>query len=148
MCHGWRRALLRIFGAQIAATAVVYPSVRIWAPWNLSLGEYSCLSWGVDCYSVARITLGRQALVSQHARLITASHDISSPKFELLAAPIHIADDAWVCAYAYVGMGRTIGKRAIVAATASVTKDVAENAIVGGNPARLIGTRALQKVGS
>lgn len=142
--HGWRRMLLRIFGASIHQTAHIYPSVRIWAPWNLEMGVRSCLSWGVDCYCVDRIRLGDYALVSQHARLIAASHSIRDPYFSLVHKPIELQRESWVCAYAYVGMGVTVGVGAVVAATATVVKDVDSYAIVGGNPARQIGRRTIE----
>lgn len=141
--HGFRRCLLRLFGARIDATALIYPTVKIWAPWNLEMGPHSCISWGVDIYCVDMIRLGQQALVSQYARLITASHAFNSPQFELKHEPIHLGNESWVCAYAYVGMGVTVGHGAVVAATATVVKDVEPWAIVGGNPARRIGTRTI-----
>jgi putative colanic acid biosynthesis acetyltransferase WcaF len=140
-CHGWRRFLLRLFGARIHPTAHVYPTARIWAPWNLTMEAHSCVSWGVDCYTVDRITLRRQALVSQHARLLTASHDIRDPSFHLIHAPIEIGPSAWVCAYAFVGMGLTIGEGAVVAATATATKNVEPWTVVAGNPARVVSQR-------
>jgi len=139
--HSWRRTLLRLFGAKIHPTAHVYPSVRIWAPWNLEMGRRSCLSWGVDCYCVDRISLGENALVSQYARLIAASHAIDSPNFHLVRRPIVLESESWVCAYAYIGMGVTVGRGAVVAATATVVKSVEPWAIVGGNPAQPIGMR-------
>ncbi len=141
--HGWRRFLLRRFGASVDPTAHVYPTARIWAPWNLTMEAHSCLSWGVDCYSVDRITLRRQAIVSQHARLVAASHDIRDPSFRLLHRPIEIGPSAWICAYAFVGMGVTVGEGAVVAATATAVKDVEPWAIVGGNPARKLGVRRI-----
>lgn len=143
--HGWRRALLRLFGAKISSTASVYPTARIWAPWNLEMGPHSCISWGVDCYCVDRIRLGSKTLVSQHARLIAASHDISRPSFSLIHRPIDLGSESWICAYAYVGMGVTVGQGAVVAATATVVKDVEPWAIVGGNPATRIGTRTIRQ---
>lgn len=142
--HAWRRMLLRIFGARIHPTAHVYPSVRIWGPWNLEMGARSCLSWGVDCYCVDRICLGDYALVSQYARLITASHSIQDPYFRLIHKPIELQRGSWVCAYAYVGMGVTVGEGAVVAATATVVKNVDSCSIVGGNPARPIGHRKIE----
>lgn len=141
--HGWRRGLLRLFGAKIHPTAHIYPTAQIWAPWNLEMGVLSCLSWGVDCYCVDRIRLGDYALVSQYARLIAASHSIRSQKFHLVHKPIELKKESWVCAYAYVGMGVTVGEGAVVAATATVVKNVDAWAIVGGNPARQIGTRTV-----
>jgi putative colanic acid biosynthesis acetyltransferase WcaF len=143
--HGFRRALLRMFGARIDATALIYPTVNVWAPWNLEMGPHSCISWGVDCYCVDMIRLGQQALVSQNARLVTASHAITSPDFRLIHKPIELASECWVCAFAYVGMGVTVGRGAVVAATATVVKDVEPWAIVGGNPARRIGTRSIDE---
>ncbi|MDP4644998.1 MAG: hypothetical protein NWS71_11215, partial [Opitutales bacterium] len=54
---GWRRFLLNLFGAELASTASVYPSAKIWAPWNLKMGERSVLGDYVDCYSVDKIVL-------------------------------------------------------------------------------------------
>jgi putative colanic acid biosynthesis acetyltransferase WcaF len=104
----------------------------------------SCLSWSVDCYSVDKIVLREQALVSQNARLVAASHDIRHSAFPLVHAPIEIGANAWVCAYAFVGMGLKIGEGAVIAATATVTKDIEPWTIVAGNPARPIGKREIR----
>src|SRR5580698_5062801 len=139
--HGWRRILLRLFGAQIGPNAHVYPSVRVWAPWNLTMAEGSSLGPWVDCYCVDKIELGEWASVSQRSFLCSASHDIRSPKFELITAPIRIGSRAWVAGEAFVGPGVTIGKGAVVAARAVAVKDVRPWAVVAGNPAHEITTR-------
>ena len=56
----------------------------------------------------------------------------------LVCKPVHICRNAWIGAGATILPGVTVGKNAVVAAGAVVTKDVAPNTIVGGNPARLI----------
>ena len=140
MFHVWRRLLLRLFGATMEAGARPYPSARIWAPWNLTMREESCLAANVDCYCVAPIELGRRAIVSQGTYLCSASHDFRAPDFALVTAPIHIADGAWVAARAFVGPGVSIGARAVVAACAVVVRDVAPGAVVAGNPARIVGS--------
>ena len=98
----------RLFGAQVASTARVYPSCRVWAPWNLRLGEHSCLGPAVDCYSVDRVSLGRRATVSQYAFLCTATHDITDPRMPLMAKSIELMDGVWVCAGTFVGPGVTM----------------------------------------
>src|SRR5689334_20902551 len=55
--HSWRRQLLRFFGARIGTNARIDPSVRIWAPWNLSIDEEASLGARVDCYCVDRIEI-------------------------------------------------------------------------------------------
>src|ERR1051326_5027129 len=77
--HGWRRFVLRLFGAKVGAGAHPYPSARIWAPWNLAMGKNSCLSFEVDCYSVAPVILGDGAIVSQKSYLCTAGKDYQDP---------------------------------------------------------------------
>jgi putative colanic acid biosynthesis acetyltransferase WcaF len=135
---GWRRFLLRLFGAKIGDAAHPYPSAKIWAPWNLVMGERSCLASGVDCYSVDVVTLGRGAVVSQRAFLCTASHDFRSPGFALVTAPVSIGENAWVGAEAFIGPGVSLGAAAVAGARAVVTKDVPAAGVVVGNPARLV----------
>lgn len=143
--HGWRRLLLRLFGARIGKGAVVYPSAKIWAPWNLTLADGSCLAEGVDCYNVARITLGAGAIVSQRAFLCSASHDPHRADFPLITGPIDIGAKAWIAAEAFVGPGVAIASHAVVAARAVVVRSVPEDKIVGGNPAKVIGHRKTGK---
>lgn len=142
--HGWRRMLLRLFGAKIGPGVHVYPSVLVWAPWNLTMAEGSSLGPWVDCYCVDKIELGEWALVSQRVFLCSATHDISSPTFELKTAPIFIGKKAWVAAEAFVGPGTTVGEGAVVAARACVVKNVKSWSVVGGNPAKVIGVRRIR----
>ena len=133
--HAWRRMILRLFGARIAAGVHPYPAAKIWAPWNLTMEVSSCLSDHVDCYSVAPITIGAYATVSQYSYLCSASHDYRIPTLPMVAAPIVIEADAWVAAAAFVGPGVRIGEGAIVGARATVTRDVAPWTVVAGSPA-------------
>ncbi len=139
--HGWRRLLLRIFGARIGADAVIYPSARVWAPWNLVMHSGSCLAEGADCYNVATVTIGTGAIVSQRAYLCTAGHDLHRSDFPLIAGPISIGAGAWVAAEAFVGPGVTIGERGVAAARAVVVHSVGPDEIVASNPAKVIGRR-------
>lgn len=139
--HGWRRFLLRCFGAKIASDAKPYPSASIWAPWNLEMGESSTLGDHVDCYSVATVRIGAFASVSQRAYLCTASRDIDDPARTLLTAPILIGDYAWVAAEAYVGPGVTVRDGGVVAVRGVAIRDVPPWTVVGGNPASVIRQR-------
>jgi putative colanic acid biosynthesis acetyltransferase WcaF len=142
-CAGWRRVLLRLFGAVVGEGAHPYPRCRIWAPWNLTMGKYSCLANDVDCYSVARVTLGAHATVSQYAFLCTATHDYEDPDFRLITKPIEIGDYAWIGARAFIAPGVSVGEGAVVGATASVFHDVPKWTVVGGNPAKVIKLRVM-----
>lgn len=142
--HGWRRFLLRLFGAKLGQGTFVYPSVQIWAPWNLEMGDHSCLSHFVDCYCVDKIILGRHATVSQYSHLCTASHDYNKAEMPLVTAPIVIADFTWVTADVFVGPGVTVGEGAVVAARSIVTRDVPPWTVVAGAPTRPIGLRDRQ----
>ncbi len=140
--HAWRRWLLRAFGAKIGKSARIYPTVKIWAPWNLVLKNHSCLGYYVDCYNCARITLEEGAMVSQYSFLCTGTHDYRSKAMPLVAKPIIVGKNAWVCADVFVGPGVTVGEGAVVAARSSVYRDVAPWTVVAGNPAGFLKTRS------
>ena len=83
--------------------------------------------------------------MSQGAYLCGASHDINSLNKPLITAPIKIERFSWICADAFVGMGVTIGEGAVVGARAAVFKDVEPWTVVGGNPAKFIKMRVIEK---
>lgn len=142
--HAWRAMLLRCFGANIGKRVKVYGSARIWAPWNLSMGDDSCIGPGVDCYCVDRVALGAGAIVSQRSFLCTATHDYQQPGLPLSTAPIVIDNNAWVTAEVYVGPGVTLHEGSVALARAVVVKDVEAWAVVAGNPAVKVRMRALR----
>lgn len=143
MFSGWKRCLLRLFGATIDSTAAVYSSAKVYYPANLIMGRYACIADDVVCYNAAPVIMKDNTTVSQGAYLCTASHDVHNPSHPLITAPIIIEDQAWVAAQAFVGMGVTIGQGAVAGARAVVLKDVEPWTIVGGNPARFIKKRDL-----
>ena len=142
--HAWRCLLLRIFGAKLGKTVHPYPSARIWAPWNLEMGDHSCLSEQVDCYCVDKICIGANATVSQYSFLCTASHDYTDPCMPLVTAPITIGERAWVTADVFVAPGVTIGEGAVITARSSVFFDVEPWIVAAGNPAVPVKKRVLK----
>lgn len=141
--HRWRILLLRIFGANIAWTAHVYSSVRIWYPPNLSMERFSCLGPRVTCYAMAPIRIGPFTVVSQGAHLCAGTHDIHDPAFQITARPISIGSDVWLAAECFVGPGVTIGDGAILAARAVAFHDLAARSIYLGNPATMVRKREM-----
>ena len=142
--HPWRCLLLRLFGAKLGRAVHPYPSARIWAPWNLEMGDYACLSEGVDCYCVAPIRIGAHTTVSQYSFLCTASHDYTLTDMPLVTAPITIGERAWITADVFVGPGVTIGDGAVVTARSSVFADIPPWVVARGNPAVPVKARVLQ----
>jgi len=140
-CFGWRRFLLRCFGAKIGQSVHVYPSATIYFPWNLEAGDESAIGEQVFIYNLGHVTLGSRVTISHRAHLCAGTHDHTKPDFPLLRPPIVIGSEAWICADAFVGPGVTIGEGAIVGARAVTMKDVQPRSIVVGNPARETRTR-------
>jgi putative colanic acid biosynthesis acetyltransferase WcaF len=141
--HGWRRFLLRVFGAKVGPSARIYPTVSVWAPWNLILGKDACLGYRVNCYNGGIVTLEEGSMVSQDSTLCAATHDYSLSSMPLVIRPITIGRSAWVCAEAFIGPGVTVGEGAVVGARSCVVTDVAPWNVVGGNPARFLKVRTL-----
>ncbi|RIK78045.1 MAG: putative colanic acid biosynthesis acetyltransferase [Planctomycetota bacterium] len=142
---GWRRLLLRLFGAIVSKTSYVHSSCSIWDPAQLVLGANTALGPFADCYSVDKIVLENNSTVSQYSYLCTASHDVTDPTMRLITGPIYIKAGAWVCARAYIGPGVTVGEGAVVGACAVAVKNVDPWSIVAGNPARFIRKRVLRE---
>jgi putative colanic acid biosynthesis acetyltransferase WcaF len=138
---GWRRAILRSFGAKISKDAQIHPTVKIAIPWNLDVGEGAAVGDCAILYSLGPIRIGARTTISQGAHLCAGTHDWRDPAMPLNKPPIEIGADTWICADAFIGPGVTIEDGAIVAARAVVVKDVAPNKIMAGNPAREIGRR-------
>lgn len=102
---------------------------------------------GVRCQVRGPVTIGCDVMMGPDVVILTQNHnyrDATRPMIDQGLAPpqpVTVEDDVWIGARAIVLPGCTVGRGAVVAAGAVVVKDVAPYSIVGGNPARVIGTR-------
>jgi len=139
--YGWRNFMLRCFGARIGQAVRIYPSITVFAPWKLSIGDEVTIGWDVRLYNLAAISIGARCIVSQCAHLCAGNHDCRQPHLPFTNKPIVIEDDVWICADAFVGSGVRVGRLAVIGARAVVTKDVPAHAVMAGNPAKQVSER-------
>lgn len=142
--HGWRRFVLRMFGAKMGKGARVYGSTRIWYPPNLTMGAGALMGPKVNCYNQGHIAIGDGVVVSQGAYLCASSHDIRDPHFQLVLRPIRIEARAWVAADAFIGPGVTVGEGSVIGARAALFRDAPAWQVWSGNPAVFLKIRELR----
>lgn len=135
----------RLFGTKIGKGSIIYPSAKVFMPWNLVVGDYTAVGQHVDVYNAAPIIIGDSCVVSERAYLCTASHNIQSPFHEQIEKSIVLGNRSWVAAEAFVGMGVNIGDGAVVGARSAVFKDVEPWTVVGGNPAKFLKKREIKQ---
>lgn len=136
--HFWRSFLLRCFGAKVGKRVHVYPGVNIWAPWNLELGDGCGIGNDATLYSQAKIMIGKRSVISQGTYLCTGTHDYTKIGHPLIAFPIHVGDNAWVAAEAFVHPGVRIGDGCVIGARSVVNKDMPAWSVCAGNPCTFI----------
>jgi len=138
---GWRRSLLRLFGAKVGRGVHIFPTVRIAIPWNLDVGDEVAIGDRAIIYNLGPVRIGEQVTISQGAHLCAGTHDYTRADMLLLKLPIEIDRGAWICADAFIGPGVCVGEFAIVAARAVAVKNVPARTIVAGNPIRIVRER-------
>lgn len=139
--YGWRRWLLRRFGARIGRGVLIRPSVRITYPWKITIGDHSWIGDDAVLYSLAEIHVGAHSVVSQRAYLCTGSHDPESPAFDIFAVPIFIGAQCWIASDVFVAPGVSIRDAAVVGARSTVFDDLPEAMICYGTPAQPVRRR-------
>ncbi len=142
--NGWRRLILRAFGATVAPGAVVYGSARIWLPSNLWIGRGSTIGAGAIVYNQGAITIGENSIISQRVHLCSGTHDHRDPAFQLQIRPITIGDRVWIAAEAFVGPGVRVPDGVVLGARGCLFTDAEAWTVYSGNPARPIRDRVMR----
>lgn len=141
----WRLLILRLFGTKISGVPFIHQSVQIRIPWHLTLHHRACLGEKVQVYSLGEIEIHKRATIAQEVYLCTGTHDFNNPSFQLITKKITIGENTFIGVRAMILPGISVDKNAVVGAQSVVTKDIAPNQIVAGNPARKVGTRTITK---
>ncbi len=143
--HHVRRFFFRLAGMQIGAGSTLHMGARFYNPAQIHIGTDTIIGEGAVLDGRAHLQIGDHVDFATEVMVYNAQHDIESPTFAAEVAPVIIHDYVFVGPRAIILPGVTIGKGAIVAAGAVVTKDVEPYAIVGGVPAKVIGERKLKE---
>jgi len=143
--YGWRRFLLRLFGAKIGKGVLLRPTVRVTYPWKVSVGDYSWLGDDVVLYSLGEITIGTHTVISQKAYICTGNHDFTKHTFDIYALPIKIGNQVWIATDVFVAPGTSIGDGAVVGARSTVLHDLPPGKICYGSPAKPVRDRVMKE---
>lgn len=136
-----RRLLWRSLGVKIGRHTSVHRNCRFYRPGQVRVGDHCVILRGVLLDGRMGVEIEANVNISEGVLIFSLHHDMSSPTFEASGGPVHIEDHVFIGARAVILPGVTIGRGAVVAAGAVVTKDVAPLSMVGGVPAHAIGTR-------
>jgi len=142
--HLFRLALFKIAGVKIGKGSRIHIGARFFQPKNIKIGQGSTIGDHVTLDGRNKLTIGNHVDIASQVMIYNAQHDIQSPHFDPIEKEVTIKDYCFIGPRAIILPGVTINTGAIVAAGAVVTKDVDENSIVAGVPAKPIGTRTIK----
>lgn len=120
------------------------PPFRVDYGYNITVGNNFYANFGCVILDCAPITIGDNCLMAPNVHLYAATHPLNAKyrqdneDYHELAYPITIGDNCWIGGQAIIRPGVTIGNNVTVGAGSVVTKDVPDNVVVAGNPARII----------
>jgi acetyltransferase-like isoleucine patch superfamily enzyme len=134
-----RSLFSKLAGRPVDETFMMFPPFYTDCGKNIHIGKNVFMNSGCRFQDQGGITIGDGSLVGHNVVMATLNHGLApSDRSTTYPAPIIIGKNVWIGANATIVPGVTIGDNAIIAAGAVVTKDVQENTIVGGVPAKLI----------
>ena len=139
--YGWRRFLLRLFGAKIGSKVIIRPTARITYPWKVKIGNYSWIGDHVELYSLGEIEIGANSVISQKSYLCTGSHIFTKETFDIYERKISIENEVWIASDVFIAPGVTIKKGAVIGARSTVLNDMPEGMICYGYPAKPVKPR-------
>ncbi len=133
-----RNHLLRLFGSRIGSRVRIYPSVRIWMPSRLRIGDDVGIGECVYLYNKELIDIGTGSVISRSSFIATASHDYNDPCFALVLRPVLIERFCWIAASSIVLPGVRLSEGSVIGAGSVVTKNTMKWSVYCGNPASFV----------
>jgi acetyltransferase-like isoleucine patch superfamily enzyme len=134
-----RHILTAITGSEIDETTTVFAPFYTNFGRFITIGKNVFINHACSFLDMGGITIEDDVLIGPRVNLVTENHPANAAdRRGLITKPIIIKRNAWIGASATILPGVTVGENAIVAAGAVVSKNVADNTVVGGVPAKFI----------
>lgn len=140
-CHPLRRAACLCLMREFHWSCAIYRNVDLRSPYRIKIGQNTTINKSCLLDGRGGLVIGNNVDIAQGAYIWTEQHDYNSPTYCPICKEVIINDYVWIASRATILPGITIGRGAVVACGAVVTKDVPPLAIVAGVPAKVIGQR-------
>lgn len=114
---------------------------------NIHVGEDFLSNYNLTILDIAPVTIGDHVMIGPNVDIYTVNHPLivsGRCDYEAQASPVTIGNDVWIGGKVAIMPGVTIGNNVVIAAGAVVTKDIPDNTLVGGIPAKKIRTLSAQ----
>jgi len=144
--HTIRNFCYRSAGMKIGKNSTIHMWANFFEPKNIRIGEDTKIGDHAFLDGRAPLIIGNHTDIASYVMIYNSEHDLEDPYFKAILEPVEIGDYVFIGPRAIVLPGVKIGKGAVVAAGAVVTKDVQDFVIVGGVPAKPIGERKNKKL--
>lgn len=141
-----RYLIYRAAGVKIGSGAHLHMGTQFFYPAGVSIGKGSIIGQNAFLDGRDKLIIGNNVDIASEVMIYNSEHDVHSPTFSATSAQVQIGDHVFIGPRAIILPGVTIKDGAVVGAGAVVTKDVGENEIVGGVPAKIIGDRRAGKL--
>ncbi len=144
--HTIRNFCYRSAGMKIGKNSTIHMWANFFEPRNIRIGEDTKIGDHAFLDGRAPLIIGNHTDIASYVMIYNSEHDLEDPYFRAILEPVEIGDYVFIGPRAIVLPGVKIGKGAVIAAGAVVTKDVKDFVIVGGVPAKPIGERKNKKL--
>ena len=140
-CHPLRRLVCHFVMKDFDLSSAIYRNVDLRSPYRISVGEHTNINKRCVLDGRGGLKIGDNVDIAQETNIWSEQHDYNSPTYKSVCKTVVIDDYVWLASRVTVLPGVHIGRGAVVASGAVVTKDVLPLAIVAGVPAKIIGYR-------
>ncbi len=144
--HEFRKFFYRLSGMRIGRGSAIHTNARFYKPSGIRIGQDTVIGEGVVLDGRDKLIIGDHVDFASEVMVYNAEHDINDSKFKAITEPVVIEDYVFVGPRSIILPGVTIKKGAIIAAGAVVNRDVEENMVVGGVPAKPIKKREVKEL--
>ena len=139
--HSIRKLFYFLAGMKIGKGSAIHMWASFFEPKNISIGEGTIIGDHAFLDGRAALKIGNHVDIASEVMIYNSEHDLESVDFHAREEAVEIGDYVFIGPRAIILPGVRVGRGAVIAAGAVVTKDVPDFTIVGGVPAQVIGER-------